>query len=463
MRYSMFKRLTLLLALCGFFSLHASGCNPYTLPSYESGYVPFTIVNNAGGSVTSSDLYITITGTDPATNSSCIVQLAPGMGGQWYGSLVDATQFLFANSNPNNLTPYSYQVSQFPTQNSQPVIYLPPITNATMYISIGYGMGLNVTPGGTISIQPPQLFTPSDGNYYHLYDNSTFFSIGTELEVQSQYLNGFGLPISIIVSTNPGANSNIQYSGTTLNGGHRTDLFTNYNTALGNITDLNAKAQWAKLPLSFTSASGGGVTQLRLASALSAMNFATSPFDPMYLLNSSQYQDNWIQQVFGTTTLPFPIYIDVSALGTGYNYYSCTSVSGGNLIFTPGTGSTGKTVTIPYPFTTSLPFLNAAGSGTGSFNVAAGSDSLAGPLICSYLSAGFVTGLFPVTASSPSGGPLSATNLFGSDYLAYANAGGYFYQGNPYFTDGSGPWYDLYGAVLHAASPFPISICRPRQ
>src|SRR5271170_7656276 len=105
MRYSMFKKFTLLLTLCGLFSLHANGCNPYTLPTYETGYVAFTIGNSAGDSVGNSDLYITITGTDPATNRSCVVKLASGAGGQWYGSLVDATQFLFANSNPSDLTP----------------------------------------------------------------------------------------------------------------------------------------------------------------------------------------------------------------------------------------------------------------------------------------------------------------------------------------------------------------------
>ena len=246
----MFRKFAFLLALCGAVSLNAA-CNPYTIPTYKSGYVAFTIANSSG-SVATSALYVTIVGTDPSNLSSCIVSLAAGGDGQWVGTLVDATQDLFANY-PSPATPYSYQVSQFPLQNGQPVFYLPPITNATLYLSIGYGMGLNVSTGSPYTIQAPQQFTTSDANYYHLYDSSTFFTIADELTVQSNMTTAFGLPISTIVSINSG--TSVQYSGITA---ASSTIFTNFTTALDNISNANSKAQWSLLPISFTSASGSG-------------------------------------------------------------------------------------------------------------------------------------------------------------------------------------------------------------
>lgn len=433
----MFKQLTFLFSFFYVFSLCAITCNPYSLPTYKSGYVAFTIVNESGA-VATSDLYITIVGTNPANLNSCIVELSAGMDGQWVGELIDATQFLFAN-HPSPSTPYSYQVSLIPTQNGQPVIYLPPISNATMYVSIGYGLGLNVSTGAPITIQPPQQFTTADPNYYHLYDNSIFFTIADELTIQSQYTNAFGLPVSSIISINGG--TSVQYSGIIT---ERSTLFSDYTTAVSSISNANSQAQWEKLPVSFTSASGGGATQLRLASTLSAMSFSTSPFDTSYLSNSGQYGANWTQTVFETGSPQ--IFFDVSGLTNSsltYTYYQFTGVSGGNLVFIPGIGcsSSCTDVYIPYPIASSLPFLNAASSGASSFN--ATGDSLATPLICSYLSAGFVTGLFPVTTSKSS--------LFGTGNLAIANKNGQFYQPNSAFP-GTGPWYDLYAATLHNAA-----------
>lgn len=421
MRYSMLKKFGFLLLLCVASLLNAAAsCNPYGIPTYMAGYIPFTIVNTSA-SIASSRIYITIVGTDPDNGDSCIVQISSGV-----GSLVDATIDI------NSLN-YSYPISSLPKQNGQPVVYLPPITNATLYLSVDYGMGLFAVAGSPVVIQPPSQFDTVDANYYHLYDASTFFTIGTTLNFQSQYNLAFGLPVSAIVSINNGQSN--QYAGIT---GLRSTVFGNFTTALAGITNANSQAEWAKLPLSFTSASGGGVTTLRLASTLSAMSFSESAFDTDYLIDSGDYGVDWADTVFNPA--PNPLYLDVSALATAgkpYTTYQYMGVTGGNLVFSPN--GYGTDVTIPYPFTTSQPFLNAAPTGGDSFN--ASGDATASPTICDYLSAGFVSGLFPVTTT--------ASAPFGNNYMALANATGSLYQANSAFPSGTGPWYDLYGQVLH--------------
>ena len=409
-------------------------CNPYPLPAYLSGYVPFTLVNSSN-TIASTSLYVTITGTNPSTNNTCMVQFS-NAGGKYVGTLVDSTSAAFS-VNLNSLE-YSYLLSSLPQQNGQPVLYVPPISNATLYLSVGYQMGLLTANGSSYGIQTPQPFTTTDANYYHLYDSSIFFTIGTDLNFQSLGILDYSLPISSIVSMNNG--TSVQYAGLNI---PRNTMLTSYSTAVAGIANAAAQTQWDKLLLSFTSASGTGATELRLASTLSAMGFQSSPFDPSYLINNSgTYGADWASTVFDVTN----VYFDVSALpppaGEVYTTYLYTGVTGGNLVFT-SQGTAGIDVTIPYPFSNSFPFLNASATGSDSFSAAG--DPLAAPLICNLLSTGFVTGLFPAADTSSS-------NPFGNNYAALANVNNQIYQENSAFPAMSGPWYDLYAAVLHDAA-----------
>ena len=436
MRYLMLKKALFFWFVCCIAKLSAV-CNPYGIPAYKSGYIPFVIINNSNV-VPDSNIYVTITGTDPTTDLTCMVQFSTDSG-QYVGSLVDATSTPAFSVQLNTLQ-YSYLLSSIPNQKGQRTVYLPPITNATLYLSVGYPMGLQT---GTSSmstppypITPPQLFTVTDSNFYHLYDNSIFFSIGLDLNLQVQELLGFNLPVSAMVSINGG--TSLQFAGITST---RSTILSNYNNSVSNLSGAS-QTQWQTLPISFTSASGSGPTLLRLASLTSAMSFVTplTPFDITYLFNDD-YGADWISTVFGVNN----VYFDVSALppqgSDTYTTYQYTGIETGNLTFVSN-GTAGTDVLIPYGFTTSLPFLNAAPTGVNSFG--ASGDALAAPLICGYLSAGFVSGLFPVTDTAQ-------YNPFSNSYLALANFNNQIYQNNSAFT-GSGPWYDLYGAALHSAA-----------
>jgi len=413
-------------------------CNPATAPPYMSGYVAFTFLNNSG-LVDNSRVFVTFLASQPRPPSTPISYFMQFnlVSDVWVGSFVEV------NSLSINSLDYGYPISQFATGSAPYTVYLPYASNTTqqLFVAIDYPVSMTITepspspPPPIQQVAAPGAFDTTDGNYYHLYDSSIRFSLDpntTGINMQSNYTSFFGLPISAAIGWNGPYNTLLL--GANFN---RNTAFQNYYSSVGAIANANAQTQWQKLPIAFTSVSGGGQTDLRLASSLSAFSLT---FDQQYLYNSGSYGLDWEHTTFNPGA--FPLYLDVSGLGAGYTTYQLTSVASNTMTFAP-VSSLGSNVTIPLPASPSgiqsQAFINGAFDSTG-FN--ASGDATVYPTICQLLSTGFISGLFPQTS-------FTSSSPFGTIYLAQQNAADNFYKPNTNLSSNASPWYDLYSKTLH--------------
>ena len=334
-------------------------------------------------------------------------------------------------------------------------MYVPnTLIQGQVYLSVDYPLAVvtatAAVPGTVWAITPPSFVSNADANYYHLYDSFQFLTNKTtnQLTIPGNYINSFALPISVLTTFNEGF---VTYflglpPSVPRDDGTTGSVFGQYTHDLEAIGYTSSLAQWGPLSFSFTPAGNTGATSyLRLLSPLQQLGSNIFKNDYLFNTDPTVYGADWFTYVFDTFYSANPLYLDVSSLatpGAPYTTYHFLSYAGGIVTFAPD--GFGSNVTIQpslTPIRESSAFFNNTPL---DFHVAG--DPVAGNPICTYLSAGFVTGIFPRAFSSSN--PLSYTYIqqqYVSDPATFWTA--------PTSPSG-GPWYNLYGAVLHNLSPF---------
>ncbi len=387
------------------------GPSPANLP----GFIPFSFAKVPSDSFINNDeIYIVTKGVNPVGGTNaCLIQLSP----TGVGSCVNTTAGTTSSLN------WTYPLSSLPTApDGTPYVYMPPITSARIYFSLGTTINMTVNSEG---VNDPNPASTSDVNYYILYDKVELNLEENQLAINPTMVDFFSLPLPISVYTNNGcALLNVGMPPTQ----NREQVFTDFiSTVAASIPNASAAQQWSNLVLTGTSEA-----YLRLLSSGEAMHPSdVSPlFDPQYL-SATAYGLNWMDNVWSNAGITAfyqanTVYMDLSEV-PGYDTWSGTVSATGWFNF-QGTGGDGAVI-IQRPADAVPFFVGTSFSATG--------DPIASPIIQRFLGAGFASGIVPAT------GPLSD---------AYLIAHQPYYQNNPNIVGATttGPWYDFYSKELHS-------------
>ncbi len=410
--------------------------------SPPTGYVPFTVINNSG--TADSSVYILIlTNTD--TN---IITFAPNHDGLYLGSLATPPPSTYVSA----LGSGSYPLSYFPTDpvNGGHIFYLPStvdLTSSRIYYSVGQPIDWFIPSSGPVGVQPLDFETPTQDNYYTLFDKQEFTMVANNrFAMNPTLVDYYGLPLSFSIKyidyTQSGLPTVTSYAGLppTLKS---SSIFSSYSTATNTLaTSPNGGVQpkWSSLYLTYAPPSGSS-SSLRVLSPNRASQTAVPLFPLDYFLTPNYISCSWLSNVWYNAGTPayfqtHTLYVDLSTAGPTYGYASGTVDGSGNFNFTAITGTgAGSTLTLPLP-TTSKPFFTSAladytpaPTQTGDANVATA--------IWQGFSAGVISGIVPLSTTSTT--PLSQSfirtqTLFANNSLISCN----------------GPWYDFYSGTFIA-------------
>lgn len=412
-------------------------------PPNLAGYALFQVVNNT--THPDSDVYLIVKGLN-SDEEACYLSLQNGLGD-------------YALVSPLTLSStYSYPLSSLPGKTGHRYFYVPqPFISARVYFSMNYpllfAVGLdNQTQKATIV--DPSSFSPSDPNYYTLYDKFEFTynppTPGANLYVNPTAVDFFSLPIYLeMANALPGS---LAESGINLS---RSSVFQDIDSIFN---PAPADEQWKLLSLPFYvdpyATTPTELTELRVVSPGNASAPGSTAVNPShafpsdYLSNAATYGFDYIDNLWSFYAIPGnTLRIDAKEIaiffGPGpdspsypdYYYFSGVVNGSDQFVFTNYTNDYTWTMEKP---TSCYPFFAGAG-----FVDSGSTNNTPGAIIVRQLTSGFDVGLLPVNFAMGS--------FLDKSYFE-ANKSNY-YTSNPQWGNAgadNGPFYDLYSKALHS-------------
>jgi len=395
-------------------------------PNFDhSGYLPFSIVNNSG--VSSDDVFVIVQGKNMAGDLSFVQFTTGGVGVGGVGTLIPI-------SLGDNGMNYARALSSFPPTpgNTGFEFYLPYINGGLVYFSLNKKLSMPIADdGGVLGIVQPPFNNPADpnGNFTTIWDQMevAFVNTGTNVNVDATAVSFFSIPLAIFLSTpDPGSASTCGLTQS------RSTILSYIKSSFASVPQPAAsKTQWQNLIL------GSGSTTYRVISP--GKGIAGGQFDQNYLDNAAAYGYSYIADIWsGPSSFyrrnPSSLSIEIPGgkIYTGNvqpdNSIFFTSSGGDTVTFAPPVFSPTKSTTSFLIFS-GLPLVSSATNPADGIQVSKAFEEA------------IIAGIVPTTSLIN-----ASTNNTLSVFRPY-------YQINPNLTGsgpGTGPWYDLYSASLHA-------------
>lgn len=394
-----------------------------------SSYFQVNLVNNSH-IAEDSQVNIFIKGTDPLTNSDCVMRIDKN----GYGFCDLVGDMLLAGASVSSR--YSYKLSDLPARSkNEHMVYLPPIASGRIYFSIGYPMDFYIDRF-TKKILDPDGFKVRDTNYFTLYDKVEFTFNQNGVWINPTAVDFFSLPISILQE---GSTSDVKRAGLSES---RANIIAHVQHIFSR-DDKSENKIWNKLFLKYDDHSLLRIVVPGKAMISNIPN--TDPFAADYLTSYIDY----VWEYYNAKTYPeHKIVIDCSELKSVVsldNYIFIGQTVSDHLVFVNQTG-TYKVDDISKP--ESISFFAGA---VGSFNA---ENNTPKAIIIRQITSAFEVGLLPVMPLE--GNAFAWNGYLDKNYFHQMNKR--FYQDNPLIPSSkiNSLAYDLYSKALHGFPEDPI-------
>lgn len=439
------KWLFTLLTFLSFTFLHAQTLSPPInpppppfLPPPNDILLPIVLINNSG--MPDEQVYIVVTGVDlnpgPGLNSQAFVSFSAGI-----GTLKDLTP---SSTPPLDPTQFAYPLSSFPVASGGHVIYVPYISSALIYFSLGAPLTFGIN--GNAIIQPnfldPNLSTIFDIFEFAYLKQTTPASL-VSVSVDATAVTFFGMPLYGYLST-----ATTEFANTGLYQPRSFILSQVAQVFKANATNQPEQTQWMNL---FFGATGQDVkTAYRILSPGKAMSPVPALFDPNYLDNQAAYTYSYIADIWSSMTSFYranPLMIKTPFLpgfSSGETYQGV--IQGDNSILFHSTTTPANQVTFLPP----TPLVGTSNTNTTTYNIFSGLN-LFNPDTTPPALLGDATQLSKLFEEAIVTGIVPATNTIISQ-TSFQTTSAFYLPNNNLTGTGKmrGPWYDLYSKGLHS-------------